>query len=95
MSLVKALLLFFLLLLFSDPLTFLHRDEKETLEQEVESEKEEDDSEEEMETSERQQDVRSLGSVLEPSLQLSREEERKLRSVRKTDFSWVSSYVNY
>ncbi|KAF7709148.1 WD repeat-containing protein 75 [Silurus meridionalis] len=70
------------------------RKDEEPLEQEVESEKEEDDSEEEMETSERQQDVRSLGSVLEPSLQLSKEEERELRRVRKTDFSWVSSCVN-
>lgn len=73
---------------------FLHRDEKEPLDQEVESENEEDDSEEEMETGERQQqEVRSLGSVLEPSLQLSKEEEREVRRVRKMDFSWVSSCV--
>lgn len=73
---------------------FVHREEKEPLEQEEESEKEEDDSEEEMETSDRQQEVRTLGSALEPTLQLSKEEERELRSVRKTDFSWISSYVN-
>lgn len=69
-----------------------HRIEKEPLEKEVESE-EEDESDEEMKTGD-QQEIRSLGSVLEPDLQLSKEEERELRSVRKTDFSWVSSYVN-
>lgn len=78
----------------SDHFMFLHRKEKEPLEQVVESEEEEDDSEEEMETSKHQQEIRSLGSVLEPSSQLSKEEERKLRSVRRMDFSWVSSYVN-
>lgn len=77
----------------SDHFMFLHRKEKEPLEQVVESE-EEDDSEEEMETSKHQQEIRSLGSVLEPSSQLSKEEERKLRSVRRMDFSWVSSCVN-
>ncbi|KAF4086576.1 hypothetical protein AMELA_G00085100 [Ameiurus melas] len=69
-------------------------EEKEPLEQEEESEKEEDDSEEEMETGERQQEVRPLGSALQPTLQLSRKEERELRSVRKMDFGWISSYVN-
>ncbi|KAK3568723.1 hypothetical protein QTP86_013868 [Hemibagrus guttatus] len=68
--------------------------EKEPLEQEIESEKEEDESDEEMNTSDRQQEIRSLGSILEPNLQLSKEEERELRSVRKTDFSWVSSYLD-
>lgn len=69
------------------------RDEEEPLEQEVESDKEEVDSEEEMETCDRQQGVRSSGSVLEPSVQLSKEEERELKTVRKMDFSWVSSYI--
>ncbi|TSW62332.1 WD repeat-containing protein 75 [Bagarius yarrelli] len=71
------------------------RKENEPLEQEAEeSEKEEVDSEEEMETSDCQLEARTLGSVLEPKLQLSKVEERELKSVRKTDFSWVSSSIN-
>ncbi|XP_047670571.1 WD repeat-containing protein 75 [Tachysurus fulvidraco] len=70
------------------------RNEKEPLEQEVESEKEEDESDEEMKTIDRQQEIRSLGSVLEPKPQLSKTEEREVKSVRETDFSWMSNYVN-
>ncbi|XP_076858458.1 WD repeat-containing protein 75 [Brachyhypopomus gauderio] len=70
------------------------RDEKEPSEQEVDSEKEEVDSEEEMETHGGQQGVRTQGPKDEAPPHLSRAEERELRRVRKTDFSWVTNLAS-
>ncbi|XP_072541570.1 WD repeat-containing protein 75 [Salminus brasiliensis] len=67
------------------------REEKEPSELDEKSDEEEDDSEEEMETCDGQQEVRTQGSVEEAPPQLSKAEERDLRRVRKTDFSWVTS----
>ncbi|XP_036441207.1 WD repeat-containing protein 75 [Colossoma macropomum] len=70
------------------------REGKEASEQDEESEKEEDDSEEEMETHDSQQEVRTQGSVEEAPPPLSKAEEKELRRVRKTDFSWVTSLAS-
>ncbi|XP_026872227.2 WD repeat-containing protein 75 [Electrophorus electricus] len=70
------------------------RDEKELPEQEVDSEKEEVDSEEEMEMNNGPQGVRTQGSVGEAPPSLSRAEEKELRRLRKTDFSWVTSLTS-
>ncbi|XP_062862479.1 WD repeat-containing protein 75 [Trichomycterus rosablanca] len=67
------------------------RDDKEPSEQETRSDKAEDSSEEEMKTSVGQQEVRTLGSVVEEPLRLSKAEERELRRVKKSDFSWVTT----
>ncbi|XP_066542601.1 WD repeat-containing protein 75 [Hoplias malabaricus] len=70
------------------------REEKEPTEQD-ESEKEEEDSEEEMEMHDSQEaEVRTQGSVEEAPPQLSKAEEKELRKVRKTDFSWVTKLAS-
>ncbi|XP_017568992.1 WD repeat-containing protein 75 [Pygocentrus nattereri] len=70
------------------------REGKEPAEQVEESEKEEDDSEEEMETHDYEQEVRTQGSVEEAPPLLSKAEEKELRRVRKTDFSWVTNLAS-
>uniref|UniRef100_A0A4W4HH52 WD repeat-containing protein 75 second beta-propeller domain-containing protein n=1 Tax=Electrophorus electricus TaxID=8005 RepID=A0A4W4HH52_ELEEL len=60
----------------------------------VDSEKEEVDSEEEMEMNNGPQGVRTQGSVGEAPPSLSRAEEKELRRLRKTDFSWVTSLTS-
>ncbi|XP_007253300.3 WD repeat-containing protein 75 [Astyanax mexicanus] len=67
------------------------REEKQPSEKDEDSDKEEDDSEEEMETGDGQQEIRTQGSVEEAPPKLSKAEEKELRRVRKTDFSWVTS----
>ncbi|KAK7154465.1 hypothetical protein R3I94_007709 [Phoxinus phoxinus] len=69
------------------------REEMESSEQEMDSEKEEEDSEGEMETRDSQQDLRAQGSVDEVTPKLSKAQERELKRVRKTDFSWMTGLI--
>ncbi len=62
----------------------------ESAEQEMDSEKEEEESEEEMEACDSQQELRVQGSVDEVTQKLSKAQERELKRVRKTDFSWMA-----
>ncbi|XP_043105326.1 WD repeat-containing protein 75 [Puntigrus tetrazona] len=73
-----------------DPL----REEIESSEQVMDSEKEEEESEEEMEACDSQQEYRARGSVDEVTPKLSKAQERELKRVRKTDFSWIAGLVN-
>ncbi|XP_051762767.1 WD repeat-containing protein 75 [Ctenopharyngodon idella] len=70
------------------------REERESSEQEMDSEKEEDDSEGEMETRDSQQELRAQGSVDEVTPKLSKAQERELKKVRKTDFSWMAGLID-
>lgn len=65
----------------------------ESSEQEMDSEKEEEDSEGEMETRDSQQELRAQGSVDEVLPKLSKAQERELKRVRKTDFSWMTGLI--
>uniref|UniRef100_A0A672RUA3 WD repeat-containing protein 75-like n=1 Tax=Sinocyclocheilus grahami TaxID=75366 RepID=A0A672RUA3_SINGR len=65
-----------------------------SLEEEMDSEKEEEDSEEEMEACDSQQELRVQGSVDEVMLKLSKAQERELKRVRKTDFSWMADLID-
>ncbi|XP_048050325.1 WD repeat-containing protein 75 [Megalobrama amblycephala] len=69
-------------------------EERESSEQEMDSEKEEEDSEGEMETRDSQQELRAQGSVDEVTLKLSKAQERELKKVRKTDFSWMANLID-
>lgn len=71
-----------------DPL----RKEMESSEQEMNGE--EEDSEEEMEACDSQQELRAQGSVDEVTPKLSKAQERELKRVRKTDFSWMAGLVD-
>uniref|UniRef100_A0A672RTN7 WD repeat-containing protein 75-like n=1 Tax=Sinocyclocheilus grahami TaxID=75366 RepID=A0A672RTN7_SINGR len=62
--------------------------------EEMDSEKEEEDSEEEMEACDSQQELRVQGSVDEVMLKLSKAQERELKRVRKTDFSWMADLID-
>uniref|UniRef100_A0A673GE16 WD repeat-containing protein 75-like n=1 Tax=Sinocyclocheilus rhinocerous TaxID=307959 RepID=A0A673GE16_9TELE len=62
--------------------------------EEMDSEKEEEDSEEEMEACDSQQELRVQGSVDEVTLKLSKAQERELKRVRKTDFSWMAGLID-
>lgn len=72
----------------------MHREERESSEQEMDSEKEEEDSEGEMEPRDSQQELRAQGSVDEVTLKLSKAQERELKKVRKTDFSWMADLTD-
>uniref|UniRef100_A0A8C1JI07 WD repeat domain 75 n=1 Tax=Cyprinus carpio TaxID=7962 RepID=A0A8C1JI07_CYPCA len=61
---------------------------------EMDSEKEEEDSEEEMEACDSQQELRAQGSVDEVTPKLSKAQERELKRVRKTDFSWMAGLID-
>lgn len=63
-------------------------------EQEVDSEKEEEDSEEEIEACDSQQELRAQGSVDEATPKLSKTQEKELKKVRKTDFSWMTGLID-
>uniref|UniRef100_A0A671L163 WD repeat-containing protein 75-like n=1 Tax=Sinocyclocheilus anshuiensis TaxID=1608454 RepID=A0A671L163_9TELE len=62
--------------------------------QEMNSEKEEEHSEEEMEACDSQQELRAQGSVDEVTPKLSKAQERELKRVRKTDFSWMAGLID-
>uniref|UniRef100_A0A673G9P5 WD repeat-containing protein 75-like n=1 Tax=Sinocyclocheilus rhinocerous TaxID=307959 RepID=A0A673G9P5_9TELE len=64
------------------------------VQEEMDSEKEEEDSEEEMEACDSQQELRVQGSVDEVTLKLSKAQERELKRVRKTDFSWMAGLID-
>lgn len=66
----------------------------ESSEQEMDSEKEEGDSEEEMEACDSQQELRAQGSVDEVMPKLSKAQEKELKRVRKTDFSWMAGLID-
>ncbi|XP_016301155.1 WD repeat-containing protein 75-like [Sinocyclocheilus anshuiensis] len=68
--------------------------EMESSEQEMNSEKEEEHSEEEMEACDSQQELRAQGSVDEVTPKLSKAQERELKRVRKTDFSWMAGLID-
>uniref|UniRef100_A0A8C1VV57 WD repeat domain 75 n=1 Tax=Cyprinus carpio TaxID=7962 RepID=A0A8C1VV57_CYPCA len=68
-------------------------EEMESSEQEMNSEKEEEDSEGEMEACDSQQELRVQGSVDEVTPKLSKAQERELKRVRKTDFSWMAGLI--
>lgn len=70
------------------------RQEADSSEQEKDSEKEEEESEEEMEACDGQQELRAQGSVDEQKPKLSKAQERELKRLRKTDFSWMTSLVD-
>ncbi|KAK2904782.1 hypothetical protein Q8A67_006581 [Cirrhinus molitorella] len=70
------------------------REEMESSEQEMDSEKEEEDSEEEMEACDSQQELRAQGSVDEVTPKLSKAQEKELKRVRKTDFSWMTGLID-
>ncbi|XP_050974807.1 WD repeat-containing protein 75 [Labeo rohita] len=70
------------------------REEMESSEQEMDSEKEEGDSEEEMEACDSQQELRAQGSVDEVMPKLSKAQEKELKRVRKTDFSWMAGLID-
>lgn len=66
----------------------------ESSEQEMDSEKEEEDSEEEIQACDSQQELRAQGSVDEVTPKLSKAQEKELRKVRKTDFSWMTGLID-
>ncbi|XP_016305422.1 WD repeat-containing protein 75 [Sinocyclocheilus anshuiensis] len=68
--------------------------QQDPLREEMDSEKEEEDSEEEMEACDSQQELRVQGSVDEVTLKLSKAQERELKRVRKTDFSWMAGLID-
>uniref|UniRef100_A0A672RRW5 WD repeat-containing protein 75-like n=1 Tax=Sinocyclocheilus grahami TaxID=75366 RepID=A0A672RRW5_SINGR len=68
--------------------------QQDCLREEMDSEKEEEDSEEEMEACDSQQELRVQGSVDEVMLKLSKAQERELKRVRKTDFSWMADLID-
>uniref|UniRef100_A0A672QVC1 WD repeat-containing protein 75-like n=1 Tax=Sinocyclocheilus grahami TaxID=75366 RepID=A0A672QVC1_SINGR len=68
--------------------------EMESSEQEMNSEKEEEHSEEEMEACDSQQELRAQGSVDEVTPKLSKAQERELKRIRKTDFSWMTGLID-
>ncbi|XP_056610675.1 WD repeat-containing protein 75 [Triplophysa dalaica] len=70
------------------------REEMDSSEQEMDSEKEEEDSEEEIEACDSQQELRAQGSVDEVTPKLSKAQEKELRKVRKTDFSWMTGLID-
>ncbi|XP_051566531.1 WD repeat-containing protein 75 [Myxocyprinus asiaticus] len=70
------------------------REEMKTSEQEMNSEKEEEGSEGEMETCDSQQELRAQGSLDEVTPKLSKAQERELRKIRKTDFSWLTGLID-
>jgi len=86
----KPIDLIIMLLLF-----MIQREEMESSDQDMESEKEEEeeDSEREMETRDGQQELRAQGSVDEVTPKLSKAQERELKRVRKTDFSWITGLI--
>lgn len=60
----------------------------------MDSEKEEEDSEGEMETRDSQQELRAQGSVDEVTAKLSKVQEKELKKVRKTDYSWIAGLID-
>uniref|UniRef100_A0A9J8C5G7 WD repeat domain 75 n=2 Tax=Cyprinus carpio carpio TaxID=630221 RepID=A0A9J8C5G7_CYPCA len=68
--------------------------QQDPLREEMDSEKEEEDSEEEMEACDSQQELRAQGSVDEVTPKLSKAQERELKRVRKTDFSWMAGLID-
>uniref|UniRef100_A0AAY4EGS2 WD repeat-containing protein 75 second beta-propeller domain-containing protein n=1 Tax=Denticeps clupeoides TaxID=299321 RepID=A0AAY4EGS2_9TELE len=64
--------------------------ETEPSEQQAESEKEEEESEEEMDSCDAQQDRRVQGLGVETVPLISKAQERELKKVRRTDYSWLS-----
>ncbi|NXN99488.1 WDR75 protein, partial [Rhinopomastus cyanomelas] len=59
---------------------------------EMESEKSEDDSDEERDTAEMEQDTSPVELWGGATCKLSKSQERELRKIRKTDYSWVSAF---
>ncbi|KAG5283123.1 hypothetical protein AALO_G00038600 [Alosa alosa] len=89
----------FLCSMFVGSLLTSTTDNKNTADQppdeEMDSEKEEEDSEGEEATRDGQVDPSNLqGSVVDRMPRLSKTQERQLRSVRKTDYSWLSSLAD-
>uniref|UniRef100_A0A672QV86 WD repeat-containing protein 75-like n=1 Tax=Sinocyclocheilus grahami TaxID=75366 RepID=A0A672QV86_SINGR len=54
----------------------------------------EEHSEEEMEACDSQQELRAQGSVDEVTPKLSKAQERELKRIRKTDFSWMTGLID-
>uniref|UniRef100_A0A9J8D8J1 WD repeat domain 75 n=1 Tax=Cyprinus carpio carpio TaxID=630221 RepID=A0A9J8D8J1_CYPCA len=79
--------------MFVSSLLISNTGEMESSEQEMNSEKEEEDSEGEMEACDSQQELRVQGSVDEVTPKLSKAQERELKRVRKTDFSWMAGLI--
>uniref|UniRef100_A0A8C2E0Z0 WD repeat domain 75 n=1 Tax=Cyprinus carpio TaxID=7962 RepID=A0A8C2E0Z0_CYPCA len=80
--------------MFVSSLLISNTGEMESSEQEMNSEKEEEDSEGEMEACDSQQELRAQGSVDEVTPKLSKAQERELKRVRKTDFSWMAGLID-
>lgn len=60
---------------------------------EMESEKTEDESDEERDVAEmEQEDTSPVESLGEMTCKLSKSQEKELRKIRKTDYSWISAF---
>lgn len=75
------------------PIVSLYSAEEAPAEVEMESEEAEDDSDEETAATEmKQDDTMPMESLGETTHKLSKSEEKELRKIRKTDFSWISVF---
>lgn len=75
------------------PIVSLYSAEEAPAEVEMESEEAEDDSDEETAATEMKQDeTMPMESLGETTHKLSKSEEKELRKIRKTDFSWISVF---
>lgn len=75
------------------PIISLYSAEEAPAEVEMESEEAEDDSDKETTVTEmKQEDTMPIESLGERTQKLSKSEEKELRKIRKTDYSWVSVF---